>query len=462
MKRTIAILLSLTLALALFGCTRNQPAEPALAPQSDPAAPADSQTTTAEPEVPPVMWEYVFTTEAETGEYRNDDGVLLATVSYDLPRLTVSGGSAVTSAPPADMQAICDAFNSGVAELRGALGSAEELGADAQLWYNEMDESARANFPAYEITGSVETHWMRGDLLDVVLMEYQYWGGAHGASTYQNLHFDLGTGTFFTLRDLSDKPDKMIEELRWNVLGKIWESGQADWYFDDYESTIQHKDDFLFSLGGDGLTLYFDEYEIAPYAAGIPEFLIPYPEFSRFLNERGERLLDLSLADRCMGDYYEAEELWNWFEGGLPLDYDDTILVPSQTQEGSYDLMYSRVDVPGVNSVDDLRALLRTRFTDEVIDERLDLGETLLFEESGGKLYAMPAGRGDNLYIAAVHYTIEMNGEGTGGKVIATVHWQDYDEEKQDWALTGETTDYEMPFTVTDGGARFSAFYTIW
>ena len=35
----------------------------------------------------------------------------------------------------------------------------------------------------------------------------------------------------------------------------------------------------------------FEQYEIAPYAAGMPSFQISYEKLASFLNERGQRLL---------------------------------------------------------------------------------------------------------------------------------------------------------------------------
>ena len=467
MKRVFATLLALTMALALFGCAKKPEAQEALSPvvsESDAAAEAPTDAAPAAEE-----WNYVLTTHSESGECKSDEDVLLATVSYELPVLQLTnasgevfGGETAERGVTQRQLDACRAFNARMEAYRAELVSAEKLGQEALAQYNEMSEELRKTFPAYMQSCELSGSRQNGDLLDVVLLDYGYWGGAHGGSALVDLHFDLAEGTFFTLRDLSDEPEKLLEEIRRDVLRSIWESGEEDWYFDDYSETVSAKDDFTFTLDETGITVYFSEYEIAPYAAGMPEFLIPYANISRFLNERGQRLLGLSAEDRAMGDYYAAEEMWNWFEGAMPLDYDDTIMIAQQNESGSYDAMYARVDIPGVRCAADMEALLRTRFTAELAHERVAANEAVFLHESDGKLYAMPAGRGDNLLIAGVDYAIRMNDDGEGGVVTATIRWQDYDEAQGNWALTGETTDYEMPFTLTDGGAIFSKFYTIW
>jgi hypothetical protein len=42
-----------------------------------------------------------------------------------------------------------------------------------------------------------------------------------------------------------------------------------------------------FTVTKDGLEIYFDPYEIAPYAAGFPAFDIPYSELSDILDTQG-------------------------------------------------------------------------------------------------------------------------------------------------------------------------------
>ena len=56
-------------------------------------------------------------------------------------------------------------------------------------------------------------------------------------------------------------------------------------YFQDYVEPEQIQ---AFHLENDGLIIYFGEYEIAPYAAGLPEFYIPFSEIMDLIDTEGD------------------------------------------------------------------------------------------------------------------------------------------------------------------------------
>jgi len=43
-----------------------------------------------------------------------------------------------------------------------------------------------------------------------------------------------------------------------------------------------------FKINNDGLIIYFGEYEIAPYAAGMPSFNIPFSEIMDLIDTEGD------------------------------------------------------------------------------------------------------------------------------------------------------------------------------
>ena len=198
------------------------------------------------------------------------------------------------------------------------------------------------------------------------------------------------------------------------------------------------------------MTVFFQEYDIAPHAVGVPVFEIPYSSISRFLNAYGEQLLDLPLEAKVIGDFHEAQRLWSWLEAGAPVDYSD-----SRT-EG--DIWYFRVDDPDVRTLADVKAMLSGYVDESFVEEQL-AGNGVL-REFDGVLYAASVGRGDDLSIASVDYAAQLSGE--GGKVIVTIHRQDYDDASGDWMPTGETDVHEFPFTLRAGHAVFSTMENIY
>jgi hypothetical protein len=59
-----------------------------------------------------------------------------------------------------------------------------------------------------------------------------------------------------------------------------------------------------------------------------------------------------------------------------------------------------------------------------------------------------------------VDYDAQLSGD--TGKVIVTIHRQDYDDASGDWVLTGETDVCEFPFTLLNGHAVFSTMKSIY
>lgn len=61
-----------------------------------------------------------------------------------------------------------------------------------------------------------------------------------------------------------------------NQISEQIQSGE-NYYFDNYEQNVEdtlNEDNFYITLLG--LMIYFQQYDIAPYSSGIPQFLIPY------------------------------------------------------------------------------------------------------------------------------------------------------------------------------------------
>ncbi|MBO4915754.1 MAG: DUF3298 domain-containing protein [Oscillospiraceae bacterium] len=463
-KKLVSTFLALAMALTLVGCGQKNAAQPAATNTGSEPAPASGTTEPkSEPQPDNAVWSYTLTTENTEGEYKNDDGVLLATVSCERPVLSLScEGGAQNAEPPKDMQKVCDVFNRGIDEVAGDMPTAESLGADAQLQYNEMPEEYRESFYGYSEELAVESTRISGSLLETMFSSYGYWGGAHGGMSYINLHFDLETGSFFGLADLTDNYEGLKKMLADDIINQIYEGGENEYLFDDFEDTVRNSDDYNFSIGEDGITVIFGQYELAAYVYGILEYQISDGKLSRFLNERGERLLAPSPEAKVLGNFYEADEMWYWFEGLVPTDYNDK----KTAQVNGEDMIYYHVDLPGINSIGDLRNKMLTRLSEELVEARLASSGTEavypLFKDIDGGLYMLPAGRGTDMYIDSVDYVAKLNADGKGGNVIATITWRDYDEEKSEWVLTGEKSDVEFPFELTDGGAVFSGFSTIW
>lgn len=461
MKRLFSVLLMLSLTLSLCACAQKTAAPSgANAAQTPPGTngAAGAQSAAAEP-----AWHYEVCRETVgEGEIKNSDGVLLATQSYELPALTVVCDNGAKADAPEEMRKVCETFNTSVRDYTNedVWGTLWDIGYEAKENYASALADGREFCPLADEL-SVQDTRREGDLVSVRALAYINLGGAHPDWGYIGWNFDLKTGTFFKLSDLTDSPAELHRLISRVIVRELADSELFEALNDDFYVTVEERKEYNVYFGEDGAHVWFDEYEIAPHAAGLPEVTVSYGEFARYLNERGRRLLNLSAEDCVLGNFYEAEEMRYWFEG------DDSIASHEETKtvngDGDIEFWYERVVRPGITTMAELRTVMEKRFADAFTEQLLEGRDAIpVFREFDGVLYMLAGGRGSDITVASVDYRVEWNADKSGGKVVGTIHRQDYDETKQDWVLTGKTEDVEFPFEMTENGARFTAFPCIY
>ena len=128
----------------------------------------------------------------------------------------------------------------------------------------------------------------RDNILSILFEDYYFTGGAHGIGYKFAFNFDLETGRQYTLPDLFAPEINYIAFLNEQINEQIAKSNfELDYYW--FESIAQ---DQVFYFTADALVICFQSYEIAPYAAGKPEFAISFSQLEEILHPRlRERLL---------------------------------------------------------------------------------------------------------------------------------------------------------------------------
>lgn len=126
------------------------------------------------------------------------------------------------------------------------------------------------------------------DLLVISMNGYDYYAGAaHGMPLWQHYFIDTVTGEFYDFKDLfvegSDYEAKINEIIRAHMKKEL--EKEESMYFEDAFQGISHNPNFY--LKDDSLVIYFTPYEIAAYAAGFPEFEIPFDELDGCINKKG-------------------------------------------------------------------------------------------------------------------------------------------------------------------------------
>lgn len=141
-----------------------------------------------------------------------------------------------------------------------------------------IDNSSSFNYEGkstfeYEVVGNVLS--IRMTLID-------FTGGAHPMTYLRGYNFDLTTGNILTLEDLFNEKGKdhykeMIDKI---IIDKMNET--PDNYFVDEFKGLGKNPQYY--LTNEGIVVFFQLYEIAPYVAGIPKFFVPYSKVEGELN----------------------------------------------------------------------------------------------------------------------------------------------------------------------------------
>ena len=106
-------------------------------------------------------------------------------------------------------------------------------------------------------------------------------GAAHPYPYTITINYDLAAGKPINLADLFQPDSAYLERL--SSLAKTSLEEQETLFFEDGLNPVE--DNFkTWLVSPDGLTLIFDVYQVAPYAAGIQRVTIPFDQLSDILN----------------------------------------------------------------------------------------------------------------------------------------------------------------------------------
>lgn len=127
------------------------------------------------------------------------------------------------------------------------------------------------------------------DLLIVRKDGYDYpYGAAHGMPVRDHYYVNQKSGRFYSLKDLFKRDSYYLPKINAIISRQMDEkSKQKDSMF-FYDSFKGISDNQHFILTKDALKIYFYPYAVAAYAAGFPEFDIPYAELMNIIDTGGE------------------------------------------------------------------------------------------------------------------------------------------------------------------------------
>lgn len=150
----------------------------------------------------------------------------------------------------------------------------EQIQQDADRHVDELKEAAKANRLAknYTLKANYKIENMEG-IISITILYDMYLGGAHSSIEKLSYNYDTVSGKRLELSDLFDGRD-YINILNNEIREQIARRNKSLGYISiDNFTTVKPNTNFY--IFNNLLVIYFQPYEIAPFAAGIVEFLIP-------------------------------------------------------------------------------------------------------------------------------------------------------------------------------------------
>jgi hypothetical protein len=171
--------------------------------------------------------------------------------------------------------------------------SAEKLNPLLKKAVTEELDGFKKNFTDWEIppemAKAVSFMWVRYDVPMVTpqiasvrfYVDYYMAGAAHPNHYFKVVNYDLGKGRTVTEKNLFKDLPKALTSL-----SKLCKTSLDKPDFPLFEEGLEPKEDNFknWNLTENGLRLSFDPYQVAPYAAGPQEVLIPYGELHSLAN----------------------------------------------------------------------------------------------------------------------------------------------------------------------------------
>lgn len=166
--------------------------------------------------------------------------------------------------------------------------SMQEIGEIFIKDYDDFKSEIPESFGGWHYTAKVNVEVLTDTLLSLSVNDEYYTGGAHGGSGVYFINLNPKTGAEFTLDNFL-KPDynEVLTTLGNRIFRETRELADtallSDHYFEFPENKFELNKNYGFKK--EGIVFFYNSYEIAPYAAGPTEILIPYEDLRDWIKE---------------------------------------------------------------------------------------------------------------------------------------------------------------------------------
>lgn len=150
-----------------------------------------------------------------------------------------------------------------------------------QMAMVEYEYSVKNNFPIrqFEAFTDFEVTYNQNCMISLYFDQYEYAGGAHGLTVRSSDTWNLIKSKRADLSEFFPLRSNYRESIINSIIQQIDHERTQDefLYFENYAELVrEHFKANSFYLTQEGVVIYYQHYDIAPYASGIRTFTIPY------------------------------------------------------------------------------------------------------------------------------------------------------------------------------------------
>lgn len=149
---------------------------------------------------------------------------------------------------------------------------------NAETSWNELNRERKSSgatdgTPLFEFAVKCEPVINNKNYISAVINIYTYEGGAHGYTNLISVNYDKSQKKFISLLDIEGWTYERASEVCRTDLRKQF-AAETDSIWIDEGTTPKEENFSVFTFDGSVLTIYFEQYQLAPYAYGIQKVSI--------------------------------------------------------------------------------------------------------------------------------------------------------------------------------------------
>lgn len=153
---------------------------------------------------------------------------------------------------------------------------------DENKEYAEQEYASNPDMVEYTFDRDILVARSDETVLSMAVMEGSYLGGAHPFGMTTGRTYDTQTGKELSLKDVVSDYDGIYEYVK----KQLEENYDQSMFFEDYQDTLQkmfydESGDYgtvQWTISQTGLSIYFNQYDLAPYVAGSQQVDISFKE----------------------------------------------------------------------------------------------------------------------------------------------------------------------------------------